>query len=111
MFAFNVTFISIVKILNAFERVPTDNQLGAFAPEVVLLDWQLPDRTVLELLSDIHAFTGVDRIKVVVLTATLTPERESEARAGGAVEVWAKPIFAHTLRDGLSRLGFPGKGQ
>ena len=49
-------------------------------PDVVLLDWQLPDRPAVSILADLHTLER--RPHVIVLC--VKPEVEKEAKAAGA---------------------------
>jgi DNA-binding NarL/FixJ family response regulator len=55
-------------------------QVAASQPDVVLLDWQLPDRPAASILADLHALDH--RPRIIVLH--VRPELEREARAAGA---------------------------
>jgi len=62
----------------------------AGTPDVVLLDLQLPDSTMLDFLSSIHA--QIPTSKVVLMSSYMTPEIARDARSRGAYDVLAKPF-------------------
>ena len=55
-------------------------QVAASQPDVVLLDWQLPDRPAVSVLADLHSLERRPRIIVLCVR----PEVEQEAKAAGA---------------------------
>ena len=55
-------------------------QVAASQPDVVLLDWRLPDRPAASVLADLRSLER--RPQVIVLC--VKPEVEQEARAAGA---------------------------
>ena len=55
-------------------------QVAAAQPDVVLLDWQLPDRPAASILADLHTLER--RPHIIVLS--VKPEVEKEAKAAGA---------------------------
>ena len=55
-------------------------QVAASQPDVVLLDWQLPDRPAVSVLADLHTLQRRPRIIVLYVR----PEVEQEAKAAGA---------------------------
>lgn len=55
-------------------------QVAASQPDVVLLDWQLPDRPAVSVLADLHSLERRPRIIVLCVRQ----EVEREARAAGA---------------------------
>ena len=55
-------------------------QVAASQPDVVLLDWQLPDRPAVSVLADLHSLERRPRIIVLYVR----PEAEQEAKAAGA---------------------------
>jgi CheY-like chemotaxis protein len=65
-------------------------------PQAVLLDINMPRLGGLEALRRIRAFAPLTR--VVVYSGMLEPEVERQARASGAVAVFAKPVALDDLR-------------
>ena len=80
-------------------------QAELFVPDVILLDWQLPDGTGLDFLEHSRGKPTT----VVVLSGTPTPEREAAARTVGAAAMWAKPLSGTELCERLVRLGIPSQ--
>jgi len=67
-------------------------QAEAAAPDVVLLDMQLPDMSGLEVLRRLRARPGTRGVPVIALSASALPEEVAAARAAGADDYWTKPI-------------------
>jgi two-component system nitrogen regulation response regulator GlnG len=78
--------------------------LAAFekdAPDVIVLDLQLPDRTGLELYRDLHA--RAPKCPVIFITAHGTTETAIEAMKGGAFDYLVKPVDLERLSQVLER--------
>ena len=71
-------------------------------PDVVLLDYRLPDASDLELLADIRQ--RVPGTPVVLMTAFGTASLTSDARELGACDVLDKPFDIYGLEQLLSRV-------
>lgn len=69
------------------------------APELVLLDIQLPGRDGYGVLDDIKSITGEHPWKVVALTAHAMPGDRERALAAGFDGYIAKPIDVRTFPD------------
>jgi DNA-binding NarL/FixJ family response regulator len=68
---------------------------NAPAPDVVLLDYQLPDSRDLRLLSTVRRLAPHSR--VILMSAYCTPEIAKQALALGAYRVVSKPIDMHDV--------------
>ena len=75
-------------------------------PDLLLLDMRLPDIDGIEVLARLRADPALAGIKVVALSASAMPGEVAQAKAGGAMEYWTKPIrldrFVGDLRRVLS---------
>jgi CheY-like chemotaxis protein len=85
-------------------------QLGGAAPAltagVVLLDWDLPSLSGLDVLRGLAADDLLERQPVVMLTGHVAPEQERVARELGACEHVAKPYTVARLVETVrARLG------
>lgn len=67
--------------------------MAASQPDVVLLDWQLPDRPAVGILADLHTLER--RPHVIVLC--VKPEVAKEANAAGADAFVTKPASSDQL--------------
>lgn len=77
--------------VEALERVE------AFAPDLILLDVMMPGMDGLETLKALRLLPGAAGVPVVFMTASAEAQDVSEYRAGGAVDVIAKPFDPLTL--------------
>jgi len=71
------------------------------APDVIVLDIQLPDRSGLDLYRDIHA--RAPKCPVIFVTAHGTTETAIEAMKGGAFDYLVKPVDLERLSQVLER--------
>ena len=71
-------------------------KVGAFAPDLVLLDYMMPDMSGLEVLKELHR-RGHEP-PVVIITAYATSERLAQATKEGAYDFVTKPFDSDHLR-------------
>jgi two-component system nitrogen regulation response regulator GlnG len=76
-------------------------QVREKAPDVVVLDLQLPDRSGLEVFHEIHAFDP--KRPVIFITAHGTTETAIEAMKQGAFDYLVKPVDLERLSQVLDR--------
>lgn len=76
---------------------------AGFAPQLLLLDMNLPDGDGLTLLPQLRARVGHPALPAVLCTAELPCDVAPQARAAGFDEVWAKPVALQPLRDAVAR--------
>ena len=76
-------------------------QLRAFAPDVAILDFRLPDGTALDLIPYIRANSTTS---IIVLTAYATIDTAVEAVKMGAEQFLTKPVELQTLVVVIERL-------
>lgn len=70
-------------------------------PDVVLLDYQLPDGTGLELLKDLHRlYPG---LPIFMMSATCDPAVAATAKASGAHGFAHKPVKTSQLEQAFQR--------
>jgi two-component system sensor histidine kinase RpfC len=77
----------------------------AKAPELAILDFNMPERNGVEVTAAIRTMepAGV-RLPVIILSAAVTVEARERARLGGADEFVGKPFDAATLLQVIDRL-------
>lgn len=63
-----------------------------FAPELLLLDMQLPDMSGTELLSALRTLPGLGEVRAIAVSADAMPEGIERARAAGFADYWTKPL-------------------
>src|SRR5262249_53441775 len=90
-----------VTVLTARTAAEGLQQVREQAPDVVVLDLQLPDRSGLEVFQDIHAQDP--KRPVIFITAHGTTETAIEAMKGGAFDYLVKPVDLERLSQLLQR--------
>ena len=70
--------------------------VDSFVPDLVLLDYMMPDMSGLEVLKELRR--RGHGLPVVMITAYATIERLAEAMKEGAYDLVTKPFDAHHLR-------------
>lgn len=73
------------------------------APQLILLDMQLPDMHGLDVLRSLKASTATSQIRVVALSANAMRQDIEQAHAAGADEYWPKPIDFDAMARGIAR--------
>ena len=63
------------------------------SPDLIILDWMLPDKDGLEVLRDLRATASTRRIPVIICSSKSDPLEIAEARAAGADDYWVKGSF------------------
>src|SRR3989338_5506038 len=76
-------------------------KVDSFVPDLILLDYMMPDMSGLEVLKELRR--RGHRLPVVMITAYATSERLAEARKEGAWDLVAKPFDADHLRIVIER--------
>ncbi len=90
-----------VQVLTAATAAEGLAAVSAHAPDVIVLDLQLPDRSGLELFHDIHE--AEPKRPVVFITAHGTTDTAIEAMKGGAFDYLVKPVDFERLSQVLGR--------
>lgn len=61
-------------------------------PDLVILDFELPDVSGPEVMSELHQIPGCKDVPVIFVTGRATPEVVENLRQAGAREVLGKPF-------------------
>ncbi len=96
----NLFYTEVVKRLGAEVRSAGTGReaialLDTFAPDIILLDLNLPDIPGMEILAMLKNFP---RITTIVITADEMPTLPAEAMSLGAYDFLVKPVDSHRLR-------------
>ena len=89
-------------VAEAEDAAAAEAAAASFAPDLVFLDWRLPDSDGLDALRRLRV-RGAGRPKIVVLTANVLDESRGEALAAGADDFVGKPYEAEALYAALER--------
>jgi DNA-binding response OmpR family regulator/HPt (histidine-containing phosphotransfer) domain-containing protein len=73
--------------------------LERIAPDVLVLDVQMPDTNGLSLCQSLRASPNWQRLPVIFLSSATDPKTQNEAFAAGADDYLCKPMSAQTLND------------
>jgi two-component system nitrogen regulation response regulator GlnG len=101
LYSFRRVFGDQVEILTAATAAEGLRQFHAECPDVLILDFQLPDRSGLEIFEEVHAANP--RLPVVFITAHGTTHTAIEAMKRGAFDYLIKPVDFEQIRDLLRR--------
>lgn len=77
---------------------------GAVNPDVILLDYRMPDMDGLDTLAALRKHPSTAGIPVIFLTASVSPSELEHLKEVGARGVIAKPFDPMTLSDRLKEL-------
>ncbi|MBL8793529.1 MAG: sigma-54-dependent Fis family transcriptional regulator [Planctomycetia bacterium] len=101
-YSFERVFASdTVQVLTAQTGAEAVQQVRTQAPDVVVLDLQLPDCSGLEVFRDIHALDP--KRPVIFITAHGTTETAIETMKGGAFDYLVKPVDLDRLSQIIER--------
>jgi two-component system nitrogen regulation response regulator GlnG len=90
-----------VEVLTARTAAEGLDQVRMHAPDVVVLDLQLPDRSGMDLFHDLHSLDP--KRPVIFITAHGTTETAIEAMKGGAFDYLVKPVDLERLSQLIER--------
>jgi len=86
------------------------SKVSAFAPELLLVDWNMPNMDGLTLLQTIRATPNLKHLPVLMITAEAKKENIIAAAQAGASGYIVKPFTAGTLSEKLNKI-FEKMGQ
>ncbi|MCE1253185.1 MAG: response regulator, partial [Anaerolineae bacterium] len=73
-------------------------------PDLVILDFNMPDRDGLSLLKDIRAVPDLRQIPIIMLTASANPDIVSKAIQLGVTDFLAKPVMIYQLLERVEKV-------
>ena len=100
----------IVSQLGDFQLLVADDGEKAlqlanrFRPDLILLDWMMPERDGLEVCRMLRATSGFERIPIVMLTARIDERSKIEALEAGANDFLTKPFAPTELKLRINHL-------
>ena len=75
-----------------------------FQPDLILLDWMMPERDGLEVCRLIRGTAGFERVPIVMLTARIDERSKIEALEAGANDFLTKPFAPTELKLRINQL-------
>ena len=75
-----------------------------FEPDLILLDWMMPERDGLEVCRVLRATAGFERVPIVMLTARIDERSKIEALEAGANDFLTKPFAPTELKLRINHL-------
>jgi two-component system chemotaxis response regulator CheY len=88
------------EIVEAEDGADALAKVAEHAPDLVLSDWNMPNKTGIELLRDLR--TQGSQVPFGFVTSEGSEEMRATAAAAGALFLIAKPFTAETFEDALS---------
>jgi signal transduction histidine kinase len=74
-----------------------------FGPDLILMDWYMPDMNGLQMIQALHAIPALANVPIITVSACAFAEEQAQARAAGCVDYLAKPIKRNALLDTLAK--------
>lgn len=91
------------QVSEAEDCVQAEAAMASFRPELVFMDWRLPEIDGLEVTRRIRARSGITQPRIVMLTANAMEENRMQALAAGADDFMCKPYEDSELYAMLER--------
>lgn len=79
------------------------------APDLALVDWNLPGRNGLEFVRALRADRRFERVRLVMVTTELESKQVLEALRAGVDEYLMKPFTRETFESKLALIGLAGR--
>lgn len=80
------------------------SKLNEITVDIVILDWQMPEMTGIELLRRIRATDKIKTLPILMVTAESEVKNVVEAVKAGVNNYVVKPFDARTLMDKIQRI-------
>ena len=76
---------------------------GWMYPDLIIMDWSLPEMDGVEAARRIHAQAKLAQIPIFVISAYLTEAVQADVRAAGCTEIFSKPFDSEVLLERIAR--------
>lgn len=80
------------------------SKVGAYKPDLILVDWNMPNMDGLTLLQTMRADAELKSLPFLMITAEAKKENIAAAVQAGASSCIAKPFTAATLQEKLDKI-------
>lgn len=90
-------FDEVVEAENGVQALVQLRKAGA--PDLVLVDWNMPEMTGIEFVTRVRKDDAFDASMLMMVTTETEPARITEALVAGADEYVMKPFTADALRE------------
>jgi two-component system chemotaxis response regulator CheY len=94
------------QVREADDGVTAESACAATMPDVILLDWNMPQMSGIDFLTKLRQMPGGDKPKVVFCTTENTFANIQRAMNAGADEYIMKPFDEFIIREKLEQIGF-----
>lgn len=97
-FAENITLIDNPK--KAIQLLKNSVKIGENLPELIFLDFRMPEMNGLKLLEDISTIKEIEKVKIYILTSTLNPLDIKQIKENNLVSKFiGKPLKKQILQE------------
>jgi two-component system chemotaxis response regulator CheY len=93
-------FDEVVEAENGVQALVQLRKAGA--PDLVLVDWNMPEMTGIEFVTRVRKDDAFDASMLMMVTTETEPARITEALVAGADEYVMKPFTADALREKIN---------
>lgn len=76
-------------------------------PSVMMVDWNMPEMSGLEMVSTVRADPALSEVKLIMITSENEVERVQTALEAGADEYIMKPFSKDMIQEKLQMIGVP----
>jgi two-component system chemotaxis response regulator CheY len=94
----------LTKIRTAPDAGDALAQLADRAASLILVDWNLPGMSGVELISAVRASAAFSHARIIMISGHTSDEHANEARAAGADAVLVKPVSPRDLLAAIEAL-------
>ena len=99
-----ITQLQDYKLLVAGDGERAIQMANQYLPDLILLDWMMPERDGLEVCRLIRETTALERVPVIMLTARIDERSKIQALEAGASDFLTKPFVPTELKLRISHL-------
>ncbi|MFZ1814736.1 MAG: response regulator [Rhizobiaceae bacterium] len=98
-------------VVEAVDSIDAVSQCRDNMPDAVMVDWDLPDGSGLEVIREISHLPGSENCKLIYCTSELMVSEMTKAKRSGASGFIMKPFNRRVLADKLAQFGLIEEGR